>query len=168
MELREEMVTSNKLTKSNQNTTTPLVLSLPCFKPIVLDTILNQSQTTMNSSSSVLNFKSTTVPIKLVEDEKENKIPNDWLKNNFSAVKKSNQENSTGSLDQDYLINDISSSECVPIARLMGIEKQQSTLNHSQNTEPINNFVFSPIAGRKSFLTQKSSSSASKAESRNI
>lgn len=158
------MASSNKIIKSNTNIATPLVLSLPCFKPILLDAILNQSQTTLTNISPAFSNQLTK------DDEKENKSQNFWTSKELITAKKSKNESVDKSKNQEYLNNEMSSSENVPIARLVGIEKQQANQSsiHNEKDQMVNTkFVFSPIGGRKSFLSQQNSSSASKAELRN-
>lgn len=160
IELREETVISSKQMKSTPGGSAPIVLLLPCFKPITIDSILNQSTNATNTTPAVISSP--------VEEEKENTKPVGRPNKDQSVIKKTTLDDSrfVNSTNRDYLNNEVSQSESVPIVRLMGTEKQPPAPEPQVITA---NFVFSPIAGRSSsFLSQQSSFSASKAESSNL
>lgn len=179
------MVVSSKQLKSTPGASGPLVLSLPCFKPIAIDSILNQSQTTTANTASLsgcsipasqMKTEAIATVSKTTDEEKENTTPSEPSTKDVSAVKKVDECRLANSTNRDYLINEMSSSEAVPIVRLMGIEKQHQTTTQPLSQLPsippektqqviTTNFVFSPIAGRNSFLSHTGSFSASKAES---
>lgn len=162
IELREELAASSS--KQKQAGASSLVLSLPCLKPI--DAIFNQSTnaTTTNSmASAVFNEKS---PGSVVE-EKENTLP-PFKSNKKSENRESGQPKKLGIID--FLLNEASSSESVPVAKLLGSTATKPPLpSYSEQVELTTSFVFSPIGGKNSFLAPKSqaqsSLSASKAES---
>jgi hypothetical protein len=178
IEIREETI-------ANSKQATSVVLSLPCFKHI--DILLNQSTNATNST--ILNESSVIIVSadekKEEEEEKENTPEN--LNNepsNPNMTKNNNNKNIdeflSNSTNKSYLGHDANSSSSVPIAQLLGADAKSthpklsgvvsSGESSNQNIEvAAMNFVFSPVAGKNSFLNfakpQVLSFSASKAKS---
>lgn len=173
IEIREETIANKQATS--------VVLSLPCFKHF--DILLNQSTNATNST--ILNESSVIIVSadeKKEEEEKENTPEN--LNNepsNPNTTKNNNKnidEFLSNSTNKSYLGHDANSSSSVPIAQLLGSEAKSthpkisgvSGESSNQNMEvAAMNFVFSPVAGKNSFLNfakpQVLSFSASKAKS---